>query len=67
MADPQVALAFKIVEGLGSGAIDPDLKRRSLGIGAATRKALGETRTAAEADLAALALPVLASPRVDKP
>ena len=66
-ADPQVALAFKVVEGLGLGAIDPDVKRRSLGMGAATRKALGQARSAAETDLAALALPVKAPPRIDKP
>jgi hypothetical protein len=59
-ADPQVAMAFKVVEGLGLGTLDPDLKRRSLGMGAATRKALGQARSAAEADLAALALPILA-------
>ncbi len=57
--DPQVAMAFKVVESLGLGEIDPALKKRSLAVGAATRKALGQARTAAMADLAALALPIL--------
>lgn len=57
--DPQVSMVFQAVEALGLGGIDPEVKRRSLGIGAATRKALGLARAAAATDLATLALPVL--------
>ena len=57
-ADPQVQGAFKVVEGLGLGAIPADLKARSLRIGAATEKALGLARSAFNEDLQALALPV---------
>ena len=52
-------MVFQTVEALGLGGIDPEVKRRSLGIGAATRKALGLARSAASTDLATLALPVL--------
>ena len=65
--DPQVARAFQLVEALGLGQAAQDLKQRSLSIGAATRKALGLARTAANADLARLALPVLDAPREAKP
>ena len=58
-ADPQVQGAFKIVEGLGLGAVPAELKTRSLRIGAATEKALGMARSAFNEDLQALALPVL--------
>ena len=57
--DPQVAMAFQVVEALGLGNLGADLKRRSLGIGAATQKALGQARAIAQADLVGLALPVL--------
>jgi hypothetical protein len=57
--DPQVSAVFQIVESLGLGQVPPEVKRRSLGIGAATQKALGLARSAAQADLPALALPVL--------
>ncbi len=60
-ADPQIQGAFKLVEGLGLGAIPADLKARSLRIGAATEKALGLARAAFNEDLQALALPVLES------
>jgi hypothetical protein len=65
-ADPQVQGAFKIVEGLGLGAIPEDLKGRSLRIGAATEKALGMARSAFNQDLESLALPVL-EPAKDEP
>jgi len=58
-ADPQVQGAFRIAELLGLGAIPPDVKQRSLRIGAATEKALGMARSAFNQDLDALALPVL--------
>jgi hypothetical protein len=61
-ADPTVAQAFKLIETLGLGAVPPELKRRSLNVGAATRKALGQARSAAQADLATLALPVSERP-----
>jgi hypothetical protein len=57
--DPQVQGAFRLVEGLGLGSIPPELKERSLRIGAATQQALGLARSAFNQDLDALALPVL--------
>jgi hypothetical protein len=57
--DPQVQGVFRIVEGLGLGAIAPELKQRSLRIGAATQRALETARSAFDQDLDALALPVL--------
>ena len=57
--DPQIQGAFKLVEGLGLGAIPEELKTRSLRIGAATEKALGMARSAFNDDLQGLALPVL--------
>ncbi len=58
-ADPQVQGVFRLVEGLGLGAVPAELKDRSLRIGAATQKALGMARTAFNQDLQSLALPVL--------
>ena len=57
-ADPQVMAAFKVVEGLGLGQIDPELKQRSLKVGAATRRALHEAQAALDADVRSWALPV---------
>jgi len=65
-ADPQVQGAFRIAELLGLGAIPPDVKQRSLRIGAATEKALGMARSAFNQDLDALALPVLEPIRDDR-
>jgi hypothetical protein len=59
--DPQVKGAFGMVEALGLGSIPPELKQRSLRIGAATQKALGVARSAFNQDLDALMLPVLRS------
>jgi hypothetical protein len=58
-ADPQVQGAFRMVEGLGLGAIAPELKERALRMGAATQQALGTVRSAFNQDLEALRLPVL--------
>lgn len=58
-ADPQVKTAFSIVEMLGLGTIPPEVKNRTLRMGAATDKALGGTRAAINRDLNLLALPVL--------
>ncbi len=41
VADPQVQSAFSLVEALGLGTIPPELKQRSLNMGATTEKALG--------------------------
>ena len=57
--DPQIAMAFRLVEALGLHELGPELKRRTLSVGAATQKALGQARAQAQADLTALALPVL--------
>jgi hypothetical protein len=57
--DPQVQGAFRLVEGLGLGSVAGELKERSLRIGAATQKALGNARSDFSQYLNALALPVL--------
>ncbi|HWE36064.1 MAG TPA: hypothetical protein VG406_05775 [Isosphaeraceae bacterium] len=64
-ADPQVKGAFSLIEGLGLGQIDPELKRRSLRIGAATRQALHAARGGLDEGLAGLAFPVTDLPRAD--
>jgi len=56
--DPQVQSAFKIAEALGLGQVVGDLKQRSLRIGAATQRALGQARSASETSLDTLAFPV---------
>jgi hypothetical protein len=60
--DPQVQSAFAVVESLGLGNIPPELKERSLRMGAATEKALGAARSAISQDLSALSLPVFDRP-----
>lgn len=64
--DPQVATIFQAVEalGLGGGGM-ADLKQKSLRMGEATRKALGQARTLAEADLAHFAISLADVPRGD--
>ena len=57
--DPQVQTAFSLVESLGLGSIPPELKERSLRMGAATEKALGTARAEFSQDLDTLMLPVL--------
>ncbi len=52
--DPQVKAAFGLIEGLGLGEVAPELKQRSLGMGAATKRALGLARAAIDLDLEAL-------------
>ena len=64
--DPQVANAFKLVESLGLGQVTDEMKQRSLKMGAATQKALGETRSALNEDLAQLAFPVGDLPPAEK-
>jgi hypothetical protein len=54
--DPQVKAAFGVVEALGLGQVPPELKRRSLSMGAATRKALGQARGMLDRDLNSLGL-----------
>jgi hypothetical protein len=73
--DPRVQAATSLVEALGLGTVTPEIKRRSLLVGAATRKALGTARTVLNQDLDALVLPVFEHPdegpdqgrRPDKP
>jgi hypothetical protein len=71
--DPQVKTAFSIVEGLGLGTISPELKDRSLKMGAATQRALGSARAALSQDLNRLMLPIFepvgegAAPVRDRP
>ncbi len=54
--DPQVQGAFNLFEGLGLGAISPELKQRGLTVGAATRQALGDAQSALRRDLESLSL-----------
>ena len=56
--DPQVKAAFGLVESLGLGSVSPEMKAKGLAVGAATRRALGMARTALNAALAPIALPV---------
>ncbi len=56
--DPQIKVVFKVAESLGLGQIPDSVKQRSLNMGAATQKALGQTRSALIEDLTALELPV---------
>ncbi len=55
-ADPQIKKIFEMVDGLGLGQINGEMKQRALLIGAATQRALAEVRTQANADLEKLAL-----------
>ena len=57
--DPQVKAVLSLVDALGLGQIAPELKTRSLNMGAATEQALGLARAALERDLDALELPIL--------
>jgi len=56
--DPQVQMAFRVIESLGLGQVPDDVRKKSLNVGAATRKALAQARSAFQEDLAKLALPV---------
>ena len=55
--DPQIGAVFRIFESVGF-AFPPEVKQRSLNVGAATRKALGMARGAFAERLAAMALPL---------
>ena len=61
--DPQIQAVFQIAESLGLGQVAADVKKKSLNMGAATRKALGLARSALADDLARLELPVQAVAR----
>ena len=61
-ADPQVQTATSLVEALGLGTVAPEIKQRSLKMGAATDKALGAARAAINRDLNALRLPIFENP-----
>jgi hypothetical protein len=63
--DPQVKAVFGVVESLGLGEVPPELKRRSLNVGAATRKALGQARGALDQELNSVALSL--EPPRDRP
>lgn len=60
--DPQVQAAFDLVNRFAPGAVTPELRQRSLGIGAATQQALGATRSAFNHELDSLVFPVLELP-----
>jgi hypothetical protein len=57
-ADPQVQAVFRLAEGLGLGAITPEVRQRSVDIGAATRSALGVAQSALGREIESLALPL---------
>ncbi len=54
--DPQVKAAFGVIEGLGFGEIPAEFKQRSLNMGAATLRALGEARAGLDKELSPLVL-----------
>jgi hypothetical protein len=54
--DPQVKAALGIVEALGLGQVDPNLRKRSLNMGAATQQALALARETLDHDLRLLEL-----------
>jgi len=56
--DPQIQTAFSLLETLGIGSISPEMKARSLRIGAATQLALQTARSAFLEDLELLRLPI---------
>ncbi len=60
--DPQVQAVFGTIEALGLGQVPAELKRRSLNMGAATRKALGDARKGLDAEIHGLALPLDRAP-----
>lgn len=64
--DPQVKAAFGVVESLGLGEVPPELKKRSLSMGAATKRALGQARGALDQFLNEIALS-LEAPREAAP
>jgi hypothetical protein len=64
--DPQLAAVFQVFESIGFG-FPPEVKQRSLNVGAATRKALGLARTAFAGSLDPLALPIDAPLPADGP
>ena len=65
-ADPQIQTATSLVEALGLGTISPEIKQRSLKMGASTEKALGAARAAINQDLNALMLPIFQNPGGDR-
>ncbi len=65
-ADPQVQSAFSLVEALGLGTIAPELKQRSLKMGATSEQALGIARAAITQDLNTLMLPIFVNPSGDR-
>jgi hypothetical protein len=67
-ADPQVKAVFGLFESLGIGEVGPELRARSLNVGAASQKALGMARSALNQDLDQVALPITPpGPRTPEP
>lgn len=56
--DPQIQSVFRLAQALGLGQVAQELKQRSLRIGAATQKALDNTRSTFQTGLDTLAFPV---------
>jgi hypothetical protein len=59
--NPQVQAIFRSFEGI-VGNVSPEIKRRGLNVGMATRLALGTAKSALASDLDALALPIEVRP-----
>ena len=56
--DPQVKAAFGLIDSVGLFQVTDEMKRKSLTVGATTKKALGLARSALSTDLSSLALPL---------
>ena len=56
--DPQIKAAFGMIDSIAPGMVTPEMKRKSLDVGATTKRALGLARSALNRDLSALALPL---------
>ncbi len=59
--DPQIKAAFGMIDTIAPGMVTPQMKRKSLDVGATTKRALGLARAALSRDLSALALPLEAT------
>lgn len=63
--DPQVKGLFNLVESIGLGQVPDDVKKRSLNVGAATQKALGQVRSAMLDEMNGLVFPVNETPAAE--
>jgi len=56
--DPMVKSAFGLFESIGFGQVSEEMRRKSLAVGATTKRAISIARTALNRDVSALALPL---------